>query len=68
MNGRGNTERKVSTTLKTERQVYNILKEDKKQLTSEKRRKLTPHHNKPPHLYGLPKTFKSDHPLRQITS
>jgi hypothetical protein len=32
------------------------------------KRKLTPHHSKPPHLYGLPKIHKPDIPLRPIVS
>ncbi|PNF20028.1 hypothetical protein B7P43_G05946 [Cryptotermes secundus] len=35
---------------------------------SELKRKLTPYHSKPPHLFGLPKIHKPDIPLRPIVS
>jgi hypothetical protein len=55
-------------TAKVERKVQQILAKYKTVLPTEVKRKLTPYHSKPPHLYGLPKIHKPDIPLRPIVS
>jgi hypothetical protein len=55
-------------TAKVERKVQQILAKFKTVLPTEVKRKLTPYHSKPPHLYGLPKIHKPDIPLRPIVS
>ena len=44
------------------------LVQDKEQLTDTQYRKLSHHHSKLPHMYGLPKTHKTNAPLRPIVS
>ncbi|PNF14821.1 hypothetical protein B7P43_G06341, partial [Cryptotermes secundus] len=55
-------------TASVERRVQQILAQYKTVLPAEVKRKLTPYHSKPPHLYGLPKIHKPDTPLRPIVS
>lgn len=52
-------------TAGVERKVQKFLPKHKNVLTDMKR-KLTPYHSKPPHLYGFPKIQKPDVPLRPI--
>src|SRR5436190_6423105 len=54
----GSFERKVASTLRKHKQYF----------SEEKRTRLTPHHSKIPHMYGLPKIHKPDVPLRPIIS
>jgi hypothetical protein len=53
---------------KVERNIQQILAKYKSVLPAEVKRKLTPQHRKPPHLYGLPRIHKPDMPLRLIVS
>jgi hypothetical protein len=52
-------------TAKVERKIQKFLS---KHIPIDLKHKLTPYHNKPPHLYGLPKIQKPDIPLRPILS
>jgi hypothetical protein len=55
-------------TAKFEKKIQQILAKYKTVLPAEVKRKLIPYHNKPPHLYGLPKIHEPDLPLRLIVS
>jgi hypothetical protein len=55
-------------TAKVERKIHKLLSKHTTALPTDLKRKLTPHHSKPPHLYGLPKIHKPDIPLRPIVS
>jgi hypothetical protein len=47
-------------TSQIEMKVWKLLTKHKTVLPSALKRKLTPYHSKPPHLYGLPKIHKHD--------
>jgi hypothetical protein len=51
---------------KVERKIQKLLSKHKTALPTGLKHKLTPYHNRPPHLYGLPKIHKPDIPLRPI--
>jgi hypothetical protein len=55
-------------TSQIERKIRQLLTKHKTVLPVALKRKLTPYHSKPPHLYGLPKIHKPDIPLRPIVS
>jgi hypothetical protein len=55
-------------TERIERKIRQLLTKHKTVLLFALKRKLTPYHSKPPHLYGLPKVHKPDIPLRPIVS
>ena len=55
-------------TTTVERKIYRTLKKHERYIPDKTRTALTPHHSKPPHLYGLPKIHKHNMPLRPITS
>jgi hypothetical protein len=48
--------------------MQKLLTKHKTVLPATLKHKLTPYHNKPPHLCGLPKIQKPDIPLRHIVS
>jgi hypothetical protein len=48
--------------------VQKLLSKHKAALPTGLKHKLTPHHSKPPHLYGLPKIHKPEIPLRPTVS
>jgi hypothetical protein len=49
-------------TVRAEKKGHNTA------LPANLKRKLTPYHSRPPHLYGIPKEHKSGIPLRPIVS
>lgn len=51
-----------------ERKVANTLRKHKALFSDKQRTRLTPHHSKIPHMYGLPKIHKPNVPLRPIIS
>lgn len=51
-----------------ENKIEKTLRKHKQYFTKEQRTKLTPHHSKTPHMYGLPKIHKDNVPLRPIVS
>jgi hypothetical protein len=51
---------------KVERKVQKLLAKHKTDI--DLKRKFTPYHSKPPHLYGFPKTHKPTIPLIPIVS
>ena len=53
-------------TAQIERKIWTLLTKHKTILPTTLKRKLTPYHSKPPHLYGLPKIHKPSIPLRPI--
>jgi hypothetical protein len=55
-------------TAQIERKIRTLLTKHKSVLPMALKRRLTPYHSKPPHLYGLPKIHKPDIPLRPIVS
>jgi hypothetical protein len=55
-------------TAQIERKIRQLLTKHKTVIPVALKRKLTPYHSKPPHLYGLPKIHKPDIPLRPIVS
>jgi hypothetical protein len=55
-------------TSQIERKIRTLLKKHKPVLASALKCKLTPYHNKHPHLYGLPKIHMPDIPLRPVLS
>jgi hypothetical protein len=55
-------------TDKVERNIQKQFSKHKTTLPIDLKHKLTPYHNKPPHLYGLSKIHKTDIPLRHIAS
>jgi hypothetical protein len=59
---------KKDPTSQIERKIQRLLSKHKSILSTDLKRKLTPYHSKPPHLYGLPKIHKPDIPLRPIVS
>ena len=64
------TKLKKDPTPACERKLTKLLKKnkDKEQLTDAQYRKLSQHHSKLPHMYGLPKVHKTNVPLRPIVS
>jgi hypothetical protein len=48
--------------------VHKGLSKLKTTLSTGRKHKLTPYHNRPPHLCGLPNVLKPDIPLRHIMS
>jgi hypothetical protein len=48
--------------------MWKLLTKHRTVLPTALKHKLTPYHSKPPHLYGLPKIYKPDIPLRQIVN
>jgi hypothetical protein len=59
---------KKDSTSQIERNIRRLLSKHKSILSTDLKRKLTPYHSKPLHLYGLPKIHKPDIPLRPIVS
>ena len=59
---------KKDPTQSIENKIYKTLFKFKNEFTDFERMKLTTHHSKPPHLYGLPKIHKPEIPLRPIIS
>lgn len=55
-------------TISMENKIYKVVKKQSSVITASFRTHLTPHHSKPPHLYGLPKIHKPSIPLRPIVS
>jgi hypothetical protein len=55
-------------TAKVVRKVQKILSEHKTDFPTLLKHRLTPYHNKPPHVYGLPNIHKPNIPLRPIVS
>jgi hypothetical protein len=55
-------------TAKVERKIQKLLSKNKISLPIDLKHKLTPYDSKPQHLYGLPKIYKPDTPLRPIVS
>lgn len=51
-----------------ERKVASTLRKHKQFFSDKLRTRLTPHHSKTPHMYGLPKIHKPEVPLRPIIS
>ncbi len=62
------TELKKDPTESFERKVASTLRKHKNFFTDKMRSRLTPHHSKIPHMYGLPKIHKPNIPLRPIVS
>jgi hypothetical protein len=57
-----------NSTAKDERKVQQLLAKYEIVLPAEVKRKFTPYHSKPPHLYVLPKIHKPYIPLRPTVS
>jgi hypothetical protein len=55
-----------NSTAKAERNPQKHFAKHKSALPADLKSKLTPHHNKPPHPYGLPRIHNKDIPLRTI--
>lgn len=59
---------KKDPTKSYESKIERTLRKHKEHFTEQTRKKLTPHHSKTPHMYGLPKIHKENVPLRPIVS
>jgi hypothetical protein len=55
-------------TKTVERKVQKLLSKHKAAFPTDLKRKLTPHHSKPPYLYGFPEIHKPGVPLRPTVS
>lgn len=55
-------------TKSLETKIGKTLRKHKAYFTDTQRKRLTPHHSKTPHMYGLPKIHKVGVPLRPIVS
>ncbi|XP_054257628.1 uncharacterized protein LOC128982715 [Macrosteles quadrilineatus] len=62
------TQLKKDPTETFERKIASTLRKHKKFFSDKQRTRLTPHHSKIPHMYGLPKIHKPNVPLRPIVS
>ncbi|XP_054257427.1 uncharacterized protein LOC128982491 [Macrosteles quadrilineatus] len=62
------TQLKKDPTETFERKIATTLRKHKKFFSDKQRTRLTPHHSKIPHMYGLPKIHKPNVPLRPIVS
>jgi hypothetical protein len=58
----------MDPTSRIERKIQKLLSKHKSVLSTVLKRKLTPYHSKPTHLYRLPKIHKPDIPLRPTVS
>lgn len=59
---------KKNPTKSYETKIEKTLRKHKEHFLDKQRKRLTPHHSKTPHMYGLPKIHKQGVPLRPIVS